>query len=107
MPAVCLRKIILETLRDRVEFSLRLLTSDAWFQKRVTLNPARAAVFEFVAGGIKCLLHRRRHPEVEGVSDEGAVEFFRRDANDRVLHTVEELRFADDVRVALVPVLPG
>ncbi len=107
LPTVCLRIIILEVLRDRRKLGLRLLAGNARFQKRVTFNPARPAIFEFVAGRIKCLLHRRRHPEVKRISDESAVKFFRRDANDRVLNAVEILRFADDRRVALVTVLPG
>src|SRR5207253_10087872 len=72
----------------------------------VTFNPARPAVFEFVAGVIERLLHRRWHPEVERVADERAVESFRRHADDGVLNAVHILRFANDVRIAFVTIFP-
>src|SRR5437764_4511673 len=76
MAAICFGKIVLQSFRDRGKFRLSLLPRDARFEKRVTFNPARAAVLEFVTGIIKRLLHRRRDPEVERVTNEGAVEFF-------------------------------
>ena len=92
----------------RCEFSSACACSrrDAGFQKRVTFDPTRAAIFKFVTGRVERLLHRRRHPEIERIADEGAVKFFRRDTDDRVLNTVEVLRSADDVRIAVVSILP-
>src|SRR5207302_2900134 len=75
-PAVCFRKIVLQPFRDRGKFRLSLLSRDAWFQKRVTFNPARAAVLHFIARVIERLLHRRRNPKVEVIAYERAVEFF-------------------------------
>ena len=88
MAAIRFGIIVLQPFRDRGEFCLRLLPRDARFEKSVTFNPARAPVLEFIARVIERLLHRRRHPEVERVADEGTVEFFRRDADDSVLNTV-------------------
>src|SRR5438874_13670979 len=72
MAAICFRKIVLESFRDRGKFRLSLLQRDARFEKRVTFNPARAAVLHFIARVIKRLLHRRRHPKVERIANECA-----------------------------------
>ncbi len=75
------------------------------FEKCISFDPTRSAVFQLVTG-VESLLHRDRNPKTEGISDEGAVKFFRRDADDRVLNPVEILRSADDVRIAAVTILP-
>src|SRR5262249_44982993 len=54
-----------------------------------------------------CSWHGDGHPETKVISNEGAVKFFRGDADDRVLNPVEILRSADDVRIAAVTILPG
>src|SRR5438477_13042973 len=106
MAAIRLRIIVFESFRDRGKLGLRLLPRDAGFEECVTFNPARAAVFELVAGSVECFLHRRRHPKVERVADKRAVKFLRRDANDRVLNSVKILRLANDIRIAFVTDFP-
>src|SRR5215467_3416423 len=106
MTAIRLRIIFFQPLRNCVKLSVRLLTCYAGFEKRVAFDPTRTAVFELVTRRIERLLHRDRHPKTERISDEGAVKFFRRDADDRVLNPVEILRSADDVRIAAVTILP-
>src|SRR5881409_578765 len=98
--------IALQPFRDRGKFRLSLLPRDSGFEKSITFNPARGPIFEFVAGVIERLLHRRRYPEVERVADERAVESFRRDADDGVLNAVHVLRLANDVRITFVTILP-
>ena len=64
-------------------------------------------VFELVASGFEDFFHRCGDPELERVADEGSQETFGRDADDRMLHTIEELCPADDIRIAMVAILPG
>src|SRR5436190_15443656 len=106
MAAIRLPIIVFESFRDRGKLGLPLLSRHTGFEKCVTFNPARAAIFEFVAGTVEGFLHRRRHPKVERVADKRAVKFLPRDANDRVLNSVKILRFANDIRIAFVTVLP-
>src|SRR5438477_11592161 len=80
---------------------------DARFEKCIAFDPTGAAVFQLVARRIKRLLHGSRHPEAEGITDERAVKFFRRDTDDRVLHAVQILGAADDVRIAAIALLPS
>src|SRR6266567_2636834 len=105
--AIRIRKIVFQPLRDRVQLGLRLLTHNARFEKCVAFDPTGPTVFQFVTGRVECLLHRRRHPKAERVTDKGAVKLFRCDANDRVLHAIEILRLADNLRVGLVTISPG
>ena len=105
--AIRIWKIVFQPLRDRVQLGLRLLTRNARFEKCVAFDPTRPTVFQFVTGRVECLLHRRRHPKAERVTDKGAVKLFRCDANDRVLHAIEILRLADNLRVGLVTISPG
>src|SRR5207248_2270487 len=95
-----------KALRNRGEFLLRLLQSHSGLQARVSFDPARAAVFEFVAAGLEDILHRNRHPEVHAPADEGAVKALGRNADNGVHDTVEALCFADNLAVAMEPVLP-
>ena len=57
MAAIRFGIIVLQPFRDRGEFGLRLLPRDARFEKSVTFNPARPAVFQFVAGesNVSCI----------------------------------------------------
>src|SRR5204862_7735804 len=91
---------------DRGKFRVRLLLRDSGVETSVTFHPARAPTFELVARLIERLLHRRRHPEVERVADERAVESFRGDADHSVLNAVHVLRLANDVRITFVTILP-
>src|SRR5439155_15735142 len=105
--AIRVRIIMFQALRDRVQLGLRWPTRNAGFEKCVGFGPTRPTIYQFVTGRVECLLHRDRHPEREGVSDEGAVKFFWRDANDRVLHAIEHLRLANDLRIGVVTISPG
>src|SRR5215471_16517114 len=99
MAAIRFRIILFQPLRNCVKLSVRLLTRYTGFEKCVAFDPTRATVFQLVTRRIKGLLHRDRHPKTEGISDEGAVKFFWRDADDRVLNPVEKLRSAGDVGI--------
>ena len=79
---------------------------DAGFQEDETFEGASVTILQFAAGGVESFLHRNRHPELKRNSDEGSVKVFRSDANDCVLQAVQILRLSDDLRVALVTVLP-
>src|SRR5206468_4618273 len=61
---------------------------------------------EPVGATVELRLHRRRNPELKGVSDKRAVKPVGSDTDDRMRQTREHLRLADDVRVAMKPVLP-
>ena len=106
MTAIRFRIIFFQPLRNCVKLSVRLLARNARFKKCVAFDPTRTPIFQLVTG-VECLLHGNRHPKTEVISDEGAVKFFRRDADDRVLNPVEILRSADDIRIATVTILPG
>ena len=95
-----------QSLRHGGYLRLCLLRSHARLEPHETFNPARAAVFEFVSPWSKSLLHRHRDPELHCPADEGAIEAFRRNADDRVRHTIEHLRFADNRRIAMEPLFP-
>ncbi len=106
MGAIRLRIILLQSTGDTGQFLLRLSQRDAWFQEHEALEGTGTAIFQLVAGRIESFLHRQRHPELKRSSDEGAGECFRRDADDGVLDAIQILRLADDLRVALVTILP-
>ena len=89
-----------------MKLSVGLLTRYARFKKCVAFDPTRTPIFQLVTG-VECLLHGDRHPKTEVISDEGAVKFFRRDADDCVLNAIQHLRSADDVGIAAVTILPG
>src|SRR5205814_7783415 len=72
----------------------------------VAFDPTRAPVFQLVAGRVEGLLHGGRHPKAERITNKGAVKFFGRDADDRVLDAVQNLRSTDYVRIAAIPFLP-
>ena len=65
MAAVRFRIIVFQTLRYRRDLVLGLLTSHARLEEYVSFYPAGAAVFQFIAGGVECLLHRRWYPKLE------------------------------------------
>ena len=104
--AVCLRIGALESAGDRRQFGLFLVDRDAGLQPYEAFDPARAAILELVHAGIKLRLHRRGHPELEPVADEGAVETLRRHADNGVRHAGEHLCFANDGRIAVKALLP-
>src|SRR5439155_13597702 len=104
--AVRRRIIVLQALCDRGYLGLGLLRSDARFEPHEALDPAGAAIFQFVSARGESLLHRYRDPELHGPADERAVETLRRNADYRVRHTVEHLRPADDRRIAVEPLIP-
>src|SRR6476646_10427899 len=89
-----------------MKLGVTLLTCHAGFEKGIAFYPARAPIFQLVAGRIERLLHRGRHPEGKGVANESAVEFFGRDTNDRVPDAIQDLGSANDVRIAVVTILP-
>src|SRR5262249_41075933 len=98
--------IILQPSGHGRNFLLRLGESHTGLESHKTFNPARAAIFQLVSGCNKFLLHRSGDPEVKGITHEGAVKAFRRDADDGVRHAVEALGLADDFRIASETVLP-
>src|SRR5262249_45309028 len=104
--AIYFRIILFQPLRNCVELSVRLLTRHPGFEERVAFYPTLAAIFQFVAGRVERLLHRRWHPKTKIISDERAVKSFRGDPDDRVLNAVQHLSSADDVRVAFVTIFP-
>src|SRR5262249_5459596 len=96
----------LQPFGDRRELRLRLRAADARLHANESLDPAGAAIFEFVATWIQHLLHRRRHPELKLVADERAVEIFRRDADNRVRDPVEADRAPDRLWILRELALP-
>jgi hypothetical protein len=104
--AVCLRIGALESAGDRRQLGLFLVDRDAGLQPYEALDPARAAILEFVDAAIELRLHRRGHPELERIADEGAVETLRCHADDGVRHAGEHLRATDDRGIAVKPLLP-
>src|SRR5207244_11451129 len=68
-------------------------------------NPPCAAILELRGTGIELRLHRCRNPELKCVPDKGAVKPVGRDTDDGMRQTCEHLRLADDIRVAMKPVL--
>src|SRR5205807_6010089 len=89
-----------------VKLSISLLTRHAGFEKGVAFDPTRAPVFQLVTGRVERLLHGGRHPKAERIANKGAVKFFRRDADDRVLNPIKDLSSANDVRIAAIAIFP-
>src|SRR5438105_2523 len=89
-----------------MKLSVRLLPRDAGFEKSVAFDPTRAPVFQLVTRRVERLLHGGWHPKTKRIANKGAVKFFRRDADDRMLNAIKDLSSANDVRVAAITFLP-
>jgi hypothetical protein len=105
-PAVGCRIVSFEAFRRGGDFFLRLAESDAGLKPHVGFDPARAAIFQLVAATFKGFFHGCGNPELHGPAHKGSIKTWRRDTDDGVNHTIEALRFADDLRIALESALP-
>src|SRR5205814_7904676 len=95
-----------QPLRDAGDLGLRLDARYAGLQPGEALDPRDGPVIELVAALVEGLLHGRRHPELDRIPDEGAVETLRGHADDRVRHPAHELRLAEDPGIAPEAVPP-
>ena len=95
-----------QTLCHSGNLLLRLLSSHSRLKARETFNPKLATILQFVSARLKYLLHRNWNPELDWPAHKGAVKPFRRYANNRVLHTVEQLRLPDDFSIAMEALFP-
>src|SRR5690348_10853165 len=94
-----------EAGRHGGNFRLRLRTGDTGLEYHVALDPPRVPVVQRVTAA-QGLPHGSRNPELDITADECSVKILWRHADDGERHSVEALRLADDVRIAIEHVLP-
>src|SRR5579864_9638054 len=104
--AIGSRIVGFQTFRDAGHLILRLFAGDSGLQQRKAFDPARAAVLQLVTAGLKSLLHGNGHPQLNETANEGSVKAFRCDADNSMWDAIQQLRFANDVFVAMETFFP-
>ena len=104
--AVRLGIVVFQPLGDRGHLRLRLRDPQSGLQLGKALDPSGPAILQLVFAARKQRLHRSRRPKLERVAHARAVESFGCYADNRVLHAVQQLCSAEDVRVSAIPLLP-
>src|SRR5579864_3009597 len=100
------RIVLFEPFRDARELVLCLFAGYSGPEQRKSFDPAGAAVLQLVTVQLKGLLHGNRHPELNKIADEGSVKAFRCDAYDRMRDAIQQLRFTNDVFIAMETFFP-
>src|SRR5579864_7293271 len=104
--AIRSRIVGFQTFRDAREIIFCLFAGDFGPEQCKSFDPVRAAVLQLVSVRLKGLLHGNGHPELNEAADECPVKAFRCDADDRMPDAIQQLRFTDDVFVAMETLFP-
>src|SRR5579864_1387096 len=104
--AIRSRIVGFQTFRDAREIIFCLFAGDSGLEQCKSFDPVRAAVLQLVSVRLKGLLHGNGHPELNETADEGSVKAFRCDADNSMWDAIQQLRFANNVFVAMETFFP-